>query len=184
MSRSSSRSPSIVLLSLPFPLLHSSSCFLSSAHSRKYDGLVSARTSVHGIGSPRLYSLVQPSLEVERAEQRCSVIWASLAALVRWKYASSLQICLRLVSAFELRALYFNRLGTEEENFLLDCHTRYGPITYLPWPLCQSPVTDRAAIQSIYNTSSKTLVFVRLSPSRLLPSLVLSLPPSLPSETT
>lgn len=51
------------------------------------------------------------------------------------------------------------RLSTDEENFLLDCKS-YGPIVYLPWPLCQYLVLDSAAVQSIYNTPSKSLVFV------------------------
>lgn len=162
MSRSLSRFASFVLLASLLSLLLSSS--LSLAFCRclitQNNDLVSARTPLHRISSPGLCSLVQPPLKVDRAEQRCSSIWPSLATLVRWKHSGNLQVRFQLVCESEARSLCYNRLGTDEENFLIDCHTRYGPITYLPWPLCQYLVTDSAAIQSIYNTPSKSLVFV------------------------
>lgn len=53
------------------------------------------------------------------------------------------------------------RLGEDEDAFLLGVNRDYGPLVYLPWPLEQYLVTDGTSIQSIYDTSSKILAFVR-----------------------
>lgn len=58
-----------------------------------------------------------------------------------------------------------HRLGADEDAFLLGCNQLYGPVVYLPWPLGQYLVTDGPTIQRVYETSSKTLSFVRPRPS-------------------
>lgn len=53
------------------------------------------------------------------------------------------------------------RLGQDEDAFLISLRRDYGPVVYLPWPLCQYFVTSNSAIQRVYDTPSRTLSFVR-----------------------
>ena len=51
-------------------------------------------------------------------------------------------------------------LGADEDDFLLSARKLYGPVFYIPWPLCQVFVLDGEVINSVYSSPSKTLSFL------------------------
>jgi hypothetical protein len=51
------------------------------------------------------------------------------------------------------------RLGTDEDAFLHSIRQQYGPVVYLPWPLCQIFVLDGDIIQRVYALPTTTLSF-------------------------
>lgn len=52
------------------------------------------------------------------------------------------------------------RLGADEDLFLLSLRRLYGPVVYLPWPLCQIFVLEGDVIQRVYSSPSTTLSFL------------------------
>jgi hypothetical protein len=51
-------------------------------------------------------------------------------------------------------------LGADEDDFLLSTRKLYGPVVYIPWPLCQVFVLDGEIINSVYSSPSQTLSFL------------------------
>jgi hypothetical protein len=52
------------------------------------------------------------------------------------------------------------RLGQDEDGYIAHCAETYGPVVYLPWPLCQYMISDSETIQRVYEASSRELSFV------------------------
>lgn len=62
--------------------------------------------------------------------------------------------------AFVRGGLAAYRLGDDEDGFLVRTAKEYGPVVYLPWPLCQYFVLDGDVVQRVYETPSSSLSFV------------------------
>ncbi|GAA5967488.1 hypothetical protein JCM11641_000564 [Rhodosporidiobolus odoratus] len=65
----------------------------------------------------------------------------------------------RYLPAFARGVLAIVQLGKDEDAFLKSLKD-YGPVVYLPWPMCQYFVTDGEAIRKTYEAPSKTLSFL------------------------
>jgi hypothetical protein len=57
------------------------------------------------------------------------------------------------------------QLGANEDAFLLSARRLYGPVVYIPWPLCQIFVLDGAVIQNVYSSPSSRLSFLPIRKS-------------------
>jgi hypothetical protein len=51
-------------------------------------------------------------------------------------------------------------LSADEDDFLFSTRKLYGPVVYIPWPLCQVFVLDGEIINSVYSSPSQTLSFL------------------------
>lgn len=96
------------------------------------------------------------SLESSVARAR---LWTALVTTVCEGHPSSVQVSLSLRTS-ALLSLNDCRMGADEDAFLLSVHEQFGGVVYLPWPLCQFLVTDKALVETVYNTHSKSLAFV------------------------